>query len=355
MAEPLGTVQPTSLDRLFGVPTYLDIAEAQQFVTGLRASLARQFASVDANAPLPATLEATLGQLRQWFDPVAKGERLRRAMNTLPAGRTRIPYANTSILLDVPDPHGELDAGQSRQLVTPEGCVVLHCFQQELQRLDNDGRACHDDTYVRLAASQVETALVVLTDTYRSWSQARIRQTIALLTSEPSTLRPAAAGLLLVLLINRNTAADRALPRPRDPRVLDLVSDAIGRPALAYAQTLTGTDKATAAGVDLYRGWALGELTRRLGPSMHTGLDEGIYLDPDAEQSAVTRLAEDIARRTTNARRRVPAAVDAALSAYDIARPTLAGLSLAYDRPSNTRRIRERLVAAADAGTTSTT
>jgi hypothetical protein len=174
-------------------------------------------------------------------------------------------------------------------------------------------------------------------------------QVIALLTSEPSTLRPAAAGLLLVLLVNRNTAPERALPRPNDRRQLDTISAAIAAPALAYARTLTGSDRASATGVDLYRGWALGELTRRLGPGLHTGLDEGIYLDPAGEGEALRRLADDIARRPAAARARAEAAVDAALREYASARPLLAGLALAHDRPSNTHRIREALVAAAHA------
>jgi hypothetical protein len=230
-------------------------------------------------------------------------------------------------------------------LLTPEGAVVLELLRRAARRAAAVGALPGEP--LRLDPDDIHRALLALADQYRSWTRQRLDQVVALLTTEPSTLRPAAAGLLLVLLINRNTSPSRALPRPKDPRELAAVSEAIAGPALAYARTLSGSVRASASAVDLYRGWALGELTRRLGPALHTGLDEGIYLDSDAEDEALRRLADDVARRPVAARARVEAAVDAALSAYDAARPVLAGFALAYDRPSNTRRIRSVLVDAA--------
>jgi len=335
------------IQRLFGVPTVLNGAEATALATALRSMLDTQLSTVPemASRGVDEPLSSDLAKLRHWFDPVSKGERIREALTALPRVHWPILQATSEIVLFVPDPVGER-AGQPgiRVLVTPEGVVVLYCLERALEQA-RQARALPGDP-VTLAPVAVQAGLVTLANEYRDWSRQRIHQVIALLTSEPSTLRPAAAGLLLVLLLNRNTAPARALPRPRDKRQLDVISGAVSGPALAYARTLSGTKGGSGNGIDLYRGWALGELTRRLGTALHTGMDEGIYLDAGAEASALHRLADDIARRPPKARARVEAAVDAALEAYSLARPVLAGLALAHDRPSNTQRIRATLVAA---------
>lgn len=337
------------LRRLFGVPTVLagpDAAALAEALGGVRDAQVGALPPTARKSPADDPLGADLAMLRYWFDPVAKGERIREALVALPRLQRRVPHTSDTIVIVVPDPPGEqVRAPGTRMLLTPEGAVVLHCVRQAQVRAKQAGALPGEP--LQMDEYDVEHALVALADAYRTWTRQRISQVIALLVSEPSTLRPAAAGLLLVLLLNRNTSQERALPRPRDPRQRDAVSGALSGPVLAYARKLSGSDRATAAGVDLYRGWALGELTRRLGPALHTGLDEGIYLDPGAEGDALKRLADDVARRPPAARSRTEAAVDAALEAYAAARPVLAGLALAHDRPSNTQRIRDALVAAA--------
>jgi hypothetical protein len=149
--------------------------------------------------------------------------------------------------------------------------------------------------------------------------------------------------------VNRNTAEERALRRPREQRDLDQVADAIAAPSLAYAEAIGGR-KTSRSAVDLYRGWALGELRRRLGPGFHSDLDHGIWLEPDALGGALDRLVADVRRRDARGRARVPAAIDAALAAYDQQRPQLAVLDLAFDRPGDTDRIRSLLTEAAAGG-----
>lgn len=339
--------------KLFGVPSLLSAADAAALASGLGTLRDAQLSTLPPAARRAPTgvgpLAADLALQRYWFDPVAKGERVRDALAALPRVQVRIPHASDETILVVPDGLGErAEEPGMRMLLSPEGTVVLHCVERALERARQAGTLPGEP--VQLDPGDTHEALVTLTSAYRSWTRQRIDQVIALLTTEPSTLRPAAAGLLLVLLLNRNTSRDRALPRPKDRRQLETISDALAGPALAYAHTLTGSDRATATGVDLYRGWALGELTRRLGGALHTGLNEGIYLDPAAENEALGRLADDIARRPEPARARVEAAVDAALAAYAAARPVLAGLALAHDRPSNTQRIRATLLAAAHGG-----
>lgn len=336
--------------RLFGVPTLLGGTDAASLLTALEGILDVQLSTLPPSARRRRDAEglaADLDALRHWFDPVSKGERIRDALAALPRVRIHVPHVADEIVMTIPYAAGEVREPGSRMLLTPEGVVVLYCLRDAQTRARLAGALPGDP--VRFNGTYISDALVTLAATYRSWIRQRIDQVITLLTSEPSTLRPAAAGLLLVLLVNRNTSPDRALPRPSDRQQLDTISAAIAAPALAYARTLTGSDRASLTGVDLYRGWALGELTRRLGPALHTGLDEGIYLDPSAEGDALRRLADDIARRPPAARARAKAAVDATLREYASARPVLAGLALAHDRPSNTQRIREALVAAAKA------
>ncbi|NEK85255.1 hypothetical protein GCU60_05685 [Blastococcus saxobsidens] len=350
MSDNLESWSVGTPQRLFGVPTLLTSTDASAIVAGLSTLRDAQSSTLPPTARrVPADLSplaAELARQRYWFDPVAKGERVREALAALPRVQVRIPHSSNETVIVVPDPPGQrVEEPGARMLLTPEGTVVLHCVERAVQAA-RQAEALPGEP-IQLDPGDTQAALLTLADAYRSWTRQRVNQVIALLTTEPSTLRPAAAGLLLVLLLNRNTSRDRALPRPKDRRRLETISGAIAGPALAYARTLTGSERATATGVDLYRGWALGELTRRLGGGLHTGLDEGIYLDPAAENDALARLADDVSRRPAAARARVEAAIDAALEAYTAARPVLAGLALAYDRPSNTQRIRDALLDAA--------
>ena len=127
-----------------------------------------------------------------------------------------------------------------------------------------------------------------------------------------------------------------------------MISDAIAAPAAAYATTLTQTGRTGTRTLDLYRGWPLGELRRRLGSALHRDFETGIYLEPEAVNDAIERLIEDIQRRSPRLRARVPAALEATLEAYESRRPQLMGLGLAFERPAQTRRLFEVLRRAAE-------
>jgi hypothetical protein len=273
----------------------------------------------------PADLVSELEKFKVWFDPTAKGARLRSVLARLETGTT---IADLPSLIAV-----QLD--DRRGLLTPEGYVVLWLISSASVR-----------ERFTPSPGQVSIANGALLDLYRGWSRRRIEDVVGLLGAETSTLRPAAAGLLFTLLMNRNTAPDRALVRPRNSDALERVSTAIGAPALAYASTLGGRNTSPTS-VDLYRGWALGELRRRLGPGFHSNLDDGIWLEAATEASAESRLVEDVRRRDIGGRARVRSAVDAAATAYELQRPTLAALNLAFEQPGNTRRLRRLLEEAA--------
>ncbi|MCU1396486.1 MAG: hypothetical protein JWM34_4914 [Ilumatobacteraceae bacterium] len=323
------------MSQVFGSEPQLARTTAERVVSSLSTALNMQCDSAGvilSSVQLigPDDLLAQLRQFRVWFDPTAKGERLRALvgnLSPLPEGIDASAGADAAMAID-----GE------RYLVTPEGYLLVWLWHRALTTPGDP---------VRPAQSDIDSAQRSLLDTYRVWTRRRLEDVVGLLTSETSTLRPAAAGLLLTLLVNRNTSADRSLRRPRAADQLASVSAAISDTALAYAEVLGGR-RTSPSSVDLYRGWALGELRRRLGTGFHSSLDDGIWLDSTAEQQAIERLVDDVRRRDEKGRSRVKPAISAALAAYETCRPQLAALGLAYERPGNTDRLRRILEAAAE-------
>lgn len=348
-------VSPRSV---FGVPAILAPADAIELLTSLEQLFKAQVLALKAIRPdivesrRPDRLEeaslnyrppdrnqlvADLELLRAWFDPTAKGARVREAVSCVPPLRVSLAFDDSLLIVHV---------GSGGRIVTPEGRALISCLRaaiSEHQAASPGDRGAADRDWLRLRDDDIAESVLALLSAYRKWTRRRLEDVVELLTSEPSTLRPAAAGLLLTLLINRNTDRSRALPRPNDRRHLEAISEAIAGPAIAYATTLTGTHKTDDRSLDLYRGWPLGELRRRMGVALHSGLGDGIYLEPEAVEDAVRRLVLDIRRRPPRLRARVPQALEAALHAYEDRRPQLAGLGLAFESPGLTRRLLDTL------------
>lgn len=324
----------------FGIRRHLAARDVDAMLRSLVQVLDTQVASAGVNLRDPleldgASLADELQKFRTWFDPTAKGDRLRTEFARLPAvSRSSSVALPTEVIVPI---------GKDQHLVTPEGYLSIWMWGRAR---DRQAHANYQGD-VEIDSADLEAARNSLLDLYRVWTRRRIDDVVGLLNSETSTLRPAAAGLLLTLLVNRNTSSERALRRPRDADQLRQVAEAIASPSLAFAETLSGRTTARSS-VDLYRGWALGELRRRLGAGFHSHFDEGIWLDESATATAVERLIADVRRRDVRGRARVPAALDAALQAYDSQRPQLAALNLAFERPANTSYIRELLESAAN-------
>ncbi len=304
----------------FGLPDLLTRDEAELLLKELE-----QIWS-DQTSTQTADLGSDLQSLKEWFDPVAKGDRLRRALASAPKGpETR----------SLPDPL-IYRLSEDRCLITPEGRVAIEILRNALAN-----KAVASGNRI-LPSSSADAFAVSLLDLYRDWSRQRLNDVSGLLKSETSTLRPGAAGLLLVLLLNRNIGTDQALPLPKDVDRRSIVEAAIREPALAWATEFTGRP-ASGASADLYRGWAIPELARRLGSGLHRENDV-IYIEPNAVELAIGRLLDDLRARPTNARGRIPGAWNALLDAYGRSRPRLAGLGLAYERPSFTSELGRRLI-----------
>ena len=278
------------------------------------------------------SLEGDLAKLYHWFNPTATGKRLREAFDRLPQIRPGF-VANFGSLEEFGDLIEQVD--QRRVLVGPEGRVAMWIVAAGLTVAESD----ESDDPLWFSQQQIVTAWATLHKTYLEWNRQRLRDVTGLLREETATLRPSAIALLLVLLMNRNTAKDRRLPAPVEAKLSSDVSRAIAQPALAFTQALGGArdSKADARGLEIYRGWATGEIARRLGSGFHR--EDGIWIDEDAVSAAEDRLVAALAGRPRKQLEQVPFALDALRNEYERVRPTLTTLGIAHERPSVTNRL----------------
>lgn len=325
-----------------------DAHEAYALLHYLERAWANQVANAPRQAPLTLNRSdsienclADLSFMKIWFDPVASGRRLRSALDEIGPLPGPIPPGSDQLLMEL---------GEGRVLVTLEGRAAIWALTEAAR---SDDRQTNSAGHLYISEAVTRVALSMVHETYRDWSMKRLVGVTKLLEEETATMRPTVAGLLLVLLINRNTSAERRLPSPNDPVASAEVSRAIADPALAFARALSGSERASARGLDLYRGWAMGEIARRLGRALHKG-DQGIWIDPKEEERARNRLLDAIRDRPKEVRQRVPEALDAALASYEGIRPVLSALGVAHERPSNTRRLVGQILDAANLGTMGT-
>jgi hypothetical protein len=272
-------------------------------------------------------LQEDLRKLHFWYNPTATGKRLREALTDLSCGTEPLEVAELGDLVE------QIDA--ERALVTPEGRIAMWAISTVSSPADSRGPGL--DELLWLESSVVTSCWSVLTATYRRWNRQRLSDVIALLREETSTLRPSVLGLLLVLLLNRNTAPDRRLPAPDDAISSDAISVALAEPALAFVNALDPKSRADARGLGVYRGWAIGEIARRLGQGLHR--DDGIWIDEQAVSLAEERLVAALVNRPTDELDNVLSALDVFLTAYDRIRPKLTSLGIAFEIPSVTRRL----------------
>lgn len=306
-----------------------------------------------------ATLRIDLDRLHHWFNPTATGKRLRESIDALPLPG-RLWDSIEATVADLGDMVEPVD--QQRALVTPEGRIAMWLFAsldagQAPTAGDESaggyGPGAHGeawtDSELWLNAAQVSTAWTSLAALYRSWNRQRLSNVLGLLREETATLRPSAIGLLFLLLVNRNTAKERRLPSVDDAEISRQVSDALAAPALAFVNALSDNARADARGLEVYRGWAIGEIARRLGSGLHR--DQGIWIAETAVPTAEQRLIDALLHRPAEQLARVHAAVDAGIAAYRDVRPALVALGAGHERASATNRLRDRITRAVeDAG-----
>lgn len=276
-------------------------------------------------------ITSDLDKLHRWFNPTATGKRLRESLGQL---QTTAP---SSIPLgDLVEP---IDS--ERSVISPEGRVAMWILAAGVR--DRDLVADATDP-LWLSQQQTSVAWVALAETYRKWNRQRLRDVTGLLREETATLRPSVLGLLLVLLINRNTSKERRLPASSSPRLSDDITRAVAEPALAFVKVLSGErdSRADARGLDVYRGWVIGEIARRLGSGLHR--EDGVWIDESAVAGAEDRLLAALLNRPPEQLSLVTDGLKVLLEEYQRVRPQLTTLGIAYERPSVTRRLVDKII-----------
>lgn len=327
---------PSREPSLFGVPMYLSTEDLRVTRTFLRDLWERQLAglskkSLAHRSPLDAVghdaLTADLREMKHWFDPVASGSRVREIVFSAPTiGSSQPAYSGFALMA----------VGEGRGLLTLEGRAILWV-------LDRSAPSWQDsqDSKTLLSSDDCFFAVAAVQSLYGQWARNKLKSASDLMAAETSSLRPSAAGLLFFLLLNRHTAEERGLPLPANQQMSDVVSDAIAGPVLGFSRALSGSQRASARGVDLYRGWALGEIQRRLGSDLRKS-ESRVWIEEAAIDRAVDRLAEAISGRVKDSLH-LRAVLHETLAEYESSRSRLASAGIANERPSTTARLMDQL------------
>lgn len=312
-----------SEDAWHGHPRELPTAAAQALVDAVGALWNAQSAAVGAKTDQEC--------LERWFDPVARGGRLRSALDALPPADE---------LVDEPPhlpPAFAVDAGQGRILVTPEG-VEFRALVAAALLSDPHGTA------IRLTWTDTDDADRRLFELYRGFAMARLRSVVDLRRGAAPPLLPQGVGLVLLLLLNGNVGPGRALPRPDLPQDRRAVDDAVAAVTGAFADVLSPSRTSRTRSPEaygLYGGYAMSEARRRLGSDLTT---DPVFLASGSEERVIARLADELRRRPEVDTERVAAAMTALVDAYDRWRPVLASYALAQGRTTAADAVTRALI-----------
>ncbi len=324
---------------LFGIPLLLERAEGQQLADDLFDLWVRQMGHP------PAALDKDLDALRTYFDPLARGPRLRRLLAELPP----LPTVRSGMLRS---PVVLGDDGQL--LVTLEGRSVLAVLDDLLKRNDSDP--------LQVNPRIIYAAEHRVYERYRQWSIRRIEDVLRLQVGEGQALSLPSLAFLLLLLINRSRSPDTALRRldsDADQRTLDTeqrqrlreaqrrLDAAIGCAVDAFWNRLS-TRTREARPFAFYSGYAVTEPRRRL-PGELSPNPEMVYIIPGGEDRVLAQIVAELRRphrspSTTDVLR----AFDELVKAYRDELPTFAAFGMAHEQRLETRRLRQRLKEALD-------
>ena len=298
---------------LLRLPASLARERALELVGNLEGAWLDQFGGY------PTDLEGDLERLAPLFDPLAREATVRRRLEEIPPASTELesPFA--------------VDAGDGRQVVTPEGRVALEVLRDALQA----------QTRPEITDEARAAAMAILANFYRRLSRRRFDKVRALAAGQAPPMLPVAAAFAFLLLTNRSTSEDRALDQSiKDPGRRAAIDEAFAPALRAFAETISGKRDVSPGGLSLYQGYASTEAARRLGPRLRR--DDGRIWIPEADEGMVLEfLARDLKRRAD--RDRILAAFDQLVLHYRETLPRVANLQFAYERPANTERLRREL------------
>lgn len=300
---------------LFGLPRVLERDSAEALEVFLLKSWSGQQGLV------PAGLENDLERMKALFSPTVTGRRLRDAVRTLPTIAAQQPSVVTDEIF--------LESSDGRGLVTPEGRIVLQLLQDHSKQKE-----------VIFTIEEVAWAYEVAADLYRNWGRDRILEALGLTESR---LRLPVIAFCITLLVNGTFGQEKALVIPDDERREQQLSDIIG-PIIDSFVTPLETTRRRSESFRLRGGWILSETRRHLFRYI-SYTDDSIWVRQSRATALIDRLSRDLARNPKRVRREVERAIDGLVEEYNRARPALASRGLAHERSSNTRTVRQELLA----------
>jgi hypothetical protein len=309
-----------------GLPRRLDIADAQRIRDALAALWQTQTSVRSKRTP-----QADLGV---WFDPLARGARLRADLAKLaaadPAIRADAGLLGAPFIVDV---------GEGRLLASPEGRALLIVLGRLLEAAEPDQQT------IQLTWAITDRADAKLLELYRGWSRQRLDSVIALRRGQAAPMLPAAVGQVLFLLVNGNIGAERALHRPPQDGVRAEADAALADIAGAFEKALELPNGAQRSGgaYSLYGGYGLTEARRRLGDDLTT---DPVYLADGSRERVLLRLGSELARRPGLEENTIEKAITRLVQAYSRRRPVLASYGLARGAPGTGKEITNMLLAA---------
>jgi hypothetical protein len=311
---------------VFGIPLTLTGAEAAQ----LRATIAALWELTYGEAPGKA--EQDLIRCRDFFDPAARGFKLRERIEALP----EVPSDIYTEALKLPDDI-VTDAGGGRLIAGVEARLALDLLEDGYRRQEGGHWVLPPET----ARAAENRALQV----YRSWSLRKLSGAIALRMGQGEVLQATSVGLVLALLVNRVDSPDRAVMRPGEGSGHP-IDEALHSAAVAFADSIT-TGRTTRRSSDsrrLHGGYMLSEARRRLADKM-SGYPDAVYIRPGATGDVIRFLGSDLARRENLTAGQLSDALGRLIDVFRENALGLAGHSSVYERPADTRRLREELLA----------
>jgi len=312
--EPLAAARDT-----FGLPDILTASQALRLATALETEWRAAYGDL-------TDLDNDLQKTRRFFDPVAQGQRLREAISSLPR--------NDSFPAIVPVELA-IRSAEDRVLITPEGRCAI-------ELLRHDAKISGDALF--LPTSAVRRYEADLLRLYRDWGRHRLRQVLSLLAGEDKPLQLPAAGVILVLLVNRSTSPDRAIQK-RSDSARQLVDEAFFAAVYRFADAFGNSARRDARKEGLVKGWTIGEVRRRFDELLISDNDL-LYIPEKNRDAIVTRLGFELARRRDVDEDRIAAGFDALVTEFRSRISIFASYGMAHERPRDTASLREELLAA---------
>lgn len=311
-------------DYVFGLPVTLTGAEAAQ----LRATIAGLWELTYGKAPGEA--EQDLARCRDFFDPAVRGFKLRERIAALP----EVPPGIYAAALKLPE-EIVTDAGDGRLIAGVEARLALDLLEDGYRHQEGGHWVLPPET----ARAAENRALQV----YRSWSVRKLGEAIALQMGQGEVLQATSVGLVLALLVNRADSPDRAVMRPGEGSGHP-IDEALHSAAVAFADSITTGRTRSSDSRRLHGGYMLSEARRRLANKM-SGYPDAVYIRPGATGDVIRFLGSDLARRENITADQLSDAVSRLIDVFRENALGLAGHNSVYERPADTRRLREELLA----------